>query len=345
MPETGEATQVAPTKNEETGHPTNTDEAIQDLPPFKFCQPYDGSEPAARWLKRLEYDLRSLDKNKKQYSEQYLSAVNVLLGGEAADWAESSPEIRNILAGSPDKDNKESRYTEKSRQRFLLLFKERFPTKADGAPTVSFPEALEALHQNADESLSSYYHRTMQITSRYGVRDHVSGATGGTALTTLESSTLDLVYRAVLRGLTDRELRCEAVRANLGGESLYTALTAMEEAYKSRRFIKKIEHEEARTREASFYKDLLMRNISASQLESMMASYQAGNKVPDQKIPQQFLLPSPESCQKQPSRPAIESKSVTWSVDPLDGCRAISGPGSGCWLSLAGASSWFTGGD
>ena len=43
----------------------------------------------------------------------------------------------------------------------------------------------------------------------------------------------------------------------------------------------------------------------------MLASYKAGNDgVSEQKVPEQFLLPSPESSQKQPSRPAIDFKSV-----------------------------------
>ena len=272
-------------------------------PTFEFCRTYDGSEPAARWLKRLEFDLNGLDKDDIS-PKQYLSSVDLLLMGEAADWAESSPEISAILAGS---------HTKESLQRFLTLFKERFPSKTAEIVKVSFPEALDALCQNTDETLSSYYHRTMQIASRYGVRDRVPGSL---PLSILESSALDLVYDAFLKGLMDRELRYEAIRGSTEGISLHTAFAAMEEAYKSRMFIKKIEYEEVRSREALFYKDVVKRNVSTAQLESMMASYKAGSEVPDQKIPQQFLLPSPGASQKQLSRPAIEAKSVTWGALP-----------------------------
>ena len=282
-------------------------------PTFEFCRTYDGSEPAARWLKRLEFDLRGLDRDDIS-PEQYLSSVDLLLMGEAADWAESSPEISAILTGS---------HTKESLQRFLTLFKERFPSKAVEV-VVSFPEALEALRQNADESLSSYYQRTIQITSRYGIRDRLSG---GPPLSTLEASALDVVYGAFLKGLVDRELRSEAIRGCATGRSLHSAFVTMEEASKARIFIKQIEYEEVRTREALFYKDVVKRNVSAAQLESMFASYKAGNGVPDQKISQQFLLSSPES--QQSSRPAIESKSVSWSVDPPDVRRSILKPGSG----------------
>ena len=120
-------------------------------PTYEFCRTYNGLELAVRWIKRLEFDLRGLDRGYIT-PEQYLSSVDLLLMGEAADWVESSLEISVILAGS---------YTKESLQRFLLLFKERFPSKAAEVITISFPEVLEALRQEADESLHSYYHRTI----------------------------------------------------------------------------------------------------------------------------------------------------------------------------------------
>ena len=221
-------------------------------PTFEFCRTYDGSEPAARWLKRLEFNLRGLDRDRDDISpKQYLSSVDLLLISEAADWAESSPEISAILTGSPTKE---------SLQRFLGLFKERFPSKAVEV-YVSFPEALEALRQNVDESLSSYYQRVVQIISRYGVRDRLPGSL---PLSTLESSALDIVYGAFLKGLVDRELRCEAIRGCVGGRSLHSAFVAMKEASKTRIFIKQIEYEESQTREIMFYKDVVKRNVSVS---------------------------------------------------------------------------------
>lgn len=290
---------------------------------FEFCRTYDGSEPAARWLKRLEFDLRGLDKSDIS-PKQYLSSVDLLLMGEAADWTESSPEISTILAGS---------HIKKSLQRFLMLFKERFPSKAFEAVIISFPEVLETIRQT-DESLSSYYQRTIQITSRYGVRDRLSG---GPPLSILESSALNIIYDAFLRGLTDRELRCEAARRNVDGRSLHAAFVAMEEAYKSRVFLRKIEFEEVQTREALFYKNVVKKNVSISQLESMWTSYKAGDEVPEQRVPQQFLLPSPKPSQE--SRPAIESKSVTWSVDPPKVRRSILRPGSRYGYGAVGAGS------
>ena len=53
-------------------------------PTFEFCRTYDGSEPAARWLKRLEFNLRGLDRNNIS-PEQYLSSVDLLLMDKAAD--------------------------------------------------------------------------------------------------------------------------------------------------------------------------------------------------------------------------------------------------------------------
>ena len=51
---------------------------------FEFYRTYDNLEPIARWLKRLEFNLRGLNKSDIS-SEQYLSSVNLLLMGEAVD--------------------------------------------------------------------------------------------------------------------------------------------------------------------------------------------------------------------------------------------------------------------
>ena len=217
-----------------------------------------------------------------------------------------------------------------------MLFKERFPSKAVEV-VVSFPEALETLRQNDDESLKSYYQRVIQITSRYGVRDRLPGSL---PLSILESSTLDLVYGVFLRGLKDRELRYEAIRMNAAGErSLYTAFGVMEEAYKSRLFLKKLEYKESQTREITFYKNVVKRNVSASQLESMLATYKAKKDVSKQGSPQQLQLPPPEPSQSQQSRPSIQSKSISWSINPPGARRAILKPGSGYGYGTVSAGS------
>lgn len=200
--------------------------------------------------------------------------------------------------------------------RFLSFFKERFPTKFVETVATTFPEEVKDLRQNADESLTSYYQRTIQITHRFEARDRLLG---GPPLSTLESSMLNLIYGAFLKGLQDSELRREAIRGTvkIEGRSLHAAFMTMEEAYKSRVIIKKIEYEEIQSREAVFYKDVVKRNVTVTQLEFMWTFYAAEragnteNTVPGkERLSQQFLLPPPNS--KQPSQPAaIESKSVT----------------------------------
>ena len=99
---------------------------------------------------------------------------------------------------------------------------------------------------------------------------------------------LNLIYGAFLKSLLDSELRREAIRGTVGvGErSLYAAFVAMEEAYKSRVIIKKIEYKEIQSREAVFYKGVIKRNVTATQLKFIWISYAAeragntGNTVP-----------------------------------------------------------------
>ena len=68
-----------------------------------------------------------------------------------------------------------------------------------------------------------------------------------------------------------------------GKASLHTAFSAMEEAHKSRLFLKELVYERSQTRGIVFYKDIVKKkNVSASQLESMLATYKAEKKVPEQ---------------------------------------------------------------
>ena len=86
-------------------------------------------------------------------------------------------------------------------------------------------------------------------------------------------------------------------------------------------FIKKIEYEEVQSRETVFYKEVVKRNVSATQLESMRATFSAGKSLPEKRISQQYLLSPPDSkpdSQPNPYRSqSLESKSVSWSVAGL----------------------------
>lgn len=224
---------------------------------FDFCREYDGSKPASRWLKRLKFELRDSKTTGVISPELYLSSINILFANKAVDWAETIPKIIVIFAGTPSSEALEE---------FLSALKERFSIKAVDTVIITFPEKFEALYQRTDESLISYYQRTVQITYRFGTRDRLFGAL---PLLTLESSTLDLIYSAFFKKLMDLELRREAIRGTVAGISLHTAYVAMEHTHKTRLVVKKIEYEETQEREAMFYKDVVKRNLTATQLESI----------------------------------------------------------------------------
>ena len=94
--------------------------------------------------------------------------------------------------------------------------------------TISFPKTLEILRQYIDEPLSFYYHRTIQVTSHYGVRNRIPE---DLPLSILKTSILDLIYGAFLGGLTNGDLRYKAIRGNTKGRFLHLALVAIEEAH------------------------------------------------------------------------------------------------------------------
>ncbi len=302
--------------------------------PFSFCRVFDGSEPASHWLKRLEFELQGSKKDGIITPEQYLSSVALLLVGDAANWADSSHEITTILAGS---------HTSQSLNRFLSLFKEHFPTQVAEVVSTCFPEEVNDLRQGADESLTSYYQRTTQIVSRFGARDRLPE---GPPLSILESSMLDMIRSAFLKGLSDPELRYEAIRGAVSGDgaSLRGTFMSTKQVYDARLMLKDIESKEFQSREAMFYKDFVLRPHGIQLGRVHIPSDKAGNNMPEQRLPDKFLLPNSnsqqsiqQSSQQSSPRSAIGSKSVTWSIpDSMKPSpRAILKPGS--WYTIVGS--------
>ena len=82
-----------------------------------------------------------------------------------------------------------------------------FPLKSIAVVSITFSKELENLRQG-DNSLTTYYQRTIQIVQRFGARNRLSKES---PLSILESSMLNLVFSAFLKGLSDPSLRMKAI--------------------------------------------------------------------------------------------------------------------------------------
>ena len=95
---------------------------------------------AARWIKAYEHELQELrGPDGTVPPTTYLHYFDLLLLGEAAEWAESNPEaIRLFNTAVP---------TQATVDQLVSLFKQRFPAKIVEAIPVTFDMELADLRQ------------------------------------------------------------------------------------------------------------------------------------------------------------------------------------------------------
>jgi hypothetical protein len=77
-------------------------------PLFTFAGRFDGSGPALRWLRRLDYDFKCAGTPKPDPAD-FLEAIDMLCEGEAESWIDSTPRIRAIMNNT--KEAKEEAFT------------------------------------------------------------------------------------------------------------------------------------------------------------------------------------------------------------------------------------------
>ena len=154
-------------------------------PSFSFCGRYTSKEvSASRWLKSFEHELSEFRNAEGLIPPStYLHYLDLLLLGEAAEWIESNPEAVRLMA-TPNP-------TQATVDQLTSLLRERFPAKTVEVTPMSFDIELSDLRQKPNESLTSYYTRTLNLMQKYGAKDR-----SPTVLLTLaESSLLDTFLR------------------------------------------------------------------------------------------------------------------------------------------------------
>ena len=236
------------------------------VPTFNFCGRYTGKEmSASRWLKLFDHELSEFrGEDGLVPPATYLRYLDLLLSGEAAEWVESNPEaVRLMATQSP---------TQATVSQFVSLLQERFPSKAVESSPVSFDLEVSELRQKQDESLKSYYSRTLNLMQKYGAKDRSIAV----VLSLAESSLLDTFLRVWIKGLSDPSIKRKAAEG-MGdpSRSMKAVYGLAEQARITDAEVRRLCEEESKEDELSFYKGLAEKIMTSQQLSSMLATHHA----------------------------------------------------------------------
>ena len=234
-------------------------------PTFTWCGKYSGKEKSgALWLKAYEVDLRGLrGPDGKVPPATYIEYFELLLEGDAAEWAESNLEANRLFnASSP---------TEATVEQLKSLFKQRFPAKIIESVPVTFDRELSELRQKQNESITDYFTRTRHLMQKYGAKDRVSGE----LLTLGDGSLLDTFLHAWLRGLVDNSVKMECARCMRAADrSLRMLYDAADSAHETNLERQRLIEEESNHNELQFLRELTRRNMPETQINALHPSYQ-----------------------------------------------------------------------
>jgi hypothetical protein len=89
-----------------------------------------------------------------------------------------------------------------------------------------------------------------------------------------ESTMLNTILRAFIKGISDHAVQREATRGMTASDrSLKSIYNLVEEARRTNLEIQKLFEEEVKSKELIFYKDLAERNMSKSQIDALMTAF------------------------------------------------------------------------
>ena len=245
-------------------------------PDFVFCGTFSGKGDisASKWLKKFEYEMAGYKNNNVIPADRYLSAIELLLVEEASVWSETDLDVAGWLA------------EENPTQNTVTLFKTRFIQKyparlAESAP-FNFDAEMADLRQGPEETLLMYYRRTLGSLQRVGGRDRpLVPSPENPMLSSLESVTLDTVIRSFVRGISDIDVKREAIRgSSVLSRSLQGTYNVAEEARRSKLEFAKVKEEEDRQHELEFLRKVVSQNLPPQQVEVLRTNYSTQSNQP-----------------------------------------------------------------
>ncbi|KAI1825659.1 hypothetical protein F4861DRAFT_187779 [Xylaria intraflava] len=199
------------------------DAIARNLPGPSSCGEFDGDMSADRWLQRVKWEFRRAgiaEDSPRVY--EIINFINMQCKGLAATFVDSSTIIQNIFARA---QSRASRPTDLSNLESML--RRQFPARgADGE--VLYPaDEVRRLAQEPDESISSYYMRTLGVMRRMGARDSPR-TPSEPPLTSSEVFMLNTVVIYFVSGLRNARLRAVAVNESARTElSLFNCFRAV----------------------------------------------------------------------------------------------------------------------
>ena len=145
----------------------------------------------------------------------------------------------------------------------------RFPMKSIEVSLISFNTKLLELKQY-NESLIAYYKRLTILIQHIKARDRPSKITEVIpTLSMLEAAILESIMKAFLRGLSDPDVRREAIRGLASpNRSLLGIYNLADEARRTKSAVQKLNDEERQSRENEILRSLVQKTISKDQLNS-----------------------------------------------------------------------------
>ncbi|KAG6125807.1 hypothetical protein E4U28_000808 [Claviceps purpurea] len=228
------------------------------LPPMGEVGMYDGTEPAERWLKRLEVLFAGANNGETVDPSTFIKIVDISLVRSAAAFADSSAHLRQIM-----KRAGEGKAVDEDLNVVIRLLQDKSTDNATN------PE----LRQGESEVLEAYYSRCQSLVLRSGGRDKPLDPSD--TLTQAEGYILrDFIFKFV-NGLYDKNLMQEAIgQSALAVDSLRQAMEVVTQAasiLEAKATSAKLSAKNTRT---ALMEELIASHLGCSADEALSRAYQ-----------------------------------------------------------------------
>ena len=262
-----------------------TSRNVNYRPDFRMCGKFSGEQglSAEKWLKKFEYDMHGLrDVEGNILPSDYLASIEILLADQAEIWAESTPQVAEIL-------HKALEVTKDDVTTFQLLFKLQYPGRVIESTNLNVDAEISKLGQQAGENLGTYYKRANSLLMKAGSRDRerqfmtIEEALKGkfAPLSPSENTVLDSIIRAFIRGISDTTVRADTLRGLVATQrSQRGAYTIAEESKKLKEELVLMEKLEQEQNELEFLRRMVKGRVSSEPIPELMKSYTRQTSVP-----------------------------------------------------------------
>lgn len=223
-------------------------------------------QSAARWLKKVTYELKKNSGRDEVPPKEFLQAVEFLLSDDAEDWIESHKEANNLLSIREP--------TQADVDKFVVLLEKKFPAKPKDTSRKGFVAELRELQQEANETITMYYKRVVNMMTQVDVRDRPT-STDDEDLNFLEESMLDNILEAFTRGFRDEYITKKTIQG-LGdpNRSVLNTYNLAESVRLSQLAVREATGSKSKDRQRGFLWNLVKRHVPADKIESLYTSSQ-----------------------------------------------------------------------